>query len=132
MTTAKVIEIFCFLDEFCKYFEPELQKRTIPVSGKRHWNRPGRMSDSEIRNNPIKYTLKIPSYDIPTSFLTDQLFGVNCAHLWYLLCLFLLMAICYPLFCLADKSLYIHIALFFDISWYKLFRHISYTNSRYS
>ena len=48
MTTANVIEIFCFLDEFCKYFEPELQKRTISVSGKHHRNRPGRMSDSEI------------------------------------------------------------------------------------
>ena len=48
MTTANVIEIFCFLDEFCKYFEPELKKRTLSTSGKRHRNRPGRMSDSEI------------------------------------------------------------------------------------
>ena len=48
MTTANVIEIFCFLDEFCKFFEPELKKRTISTSGKRHRNRPGRMSDSEI------------------------------------------------------------------------------------
>ena len=29
MTTANIIEIFCFLDEFCKYFEPELKKRAI-------------------------------------------------------------------------------------------------------
>ena len=48
MTIANVIEIFCFLDEFCKYFEPELKKRTLSTSGKRHRNRPGRMSDSEI------------------------------------------------------------------------------------
>ena len=48
MTTANIIEIFCFLDEFCKYFEPELKKRAISTSGKLHWNRPGRMSDSEI------------------------------------------------------------------------------------
>ena len=48
MTTANVIEIFCFLDEFCKYFEPELKKRTLSTSGKRHRNRSGRMSDSEI------------------------------------------------------------------------------------
>lgn len=48
MTTANVIEISCFLDKFCKYFEPELKKRTLSTSGKRHRNRPGRMSDSEI------------------------------------------------------------------------------------
>ena len=48
MTTANIIEIFCILDEFCKYFEPELQKHTLSVSGRRHRNRPGRMSDSEI------------------------------------------------------------------------------------
>ena len=48
MTTANIIEIFCFLDEFCKYFEPELKKRAISTSGKLHRNRPGRMSDSEI------------------------------------------------------------------------------------
>ena len=29
MTTSNIIEIFCFLDEFCKYFEPELKKRAI-------------------------------------------------------------------------------------------------------
>lgn len=48
MTTANIIEIFCFLDEFCKYFEPELKKRAISTSGKLHRNRLGRMSDSEI------------------------------------------------------------------------------------
>jgi hypothetical protein len=48
MTTANIIEIFCFLDEFCKYFEPELKKRAISTSRKLHRNRPGRMSDSEI------------------------------------------------------------------------------------
>ena len=29
MTTANLIEIFCFLDEFCKYFAPELKKHTL-------------------------------------------------------------------------------------------------------
>ena len=48
MTTANVIEIFCFLDEFCKYFEPELKKRALSASEKRRRHRPGRMSDSEI------------------------------------------------------------------------------------
>lgn len=49
MTDANLIEIFCIFDEFCKYFSPELKKRTLDTSGKRHRNRPCRMSDSEVR-----------------------------------------------------------------------------------
>ena len=48
MTDANLIEIFCILDEFCKYFAPELKKRTLDTSGKRRRNRPCRMSDSEV------------------------------------------------------------------------------------
>lgn len=48
MTDANLIEIFCILDEFCKYFAPELKKRTLDTSGKRRRNRPCRMSDSEM------------------------------------------------------------------------------------
>lgn len=48
MTDANLIEIFCIFDEFCKYFAPELKKHTLKVPGKRHRNRPSRMSDSEI------------------------------------------------------------------------------------
>ena len=48
MTSANLIEIFCILDEFCKYFEPELRRHTLETPGKRHRNRPCRMSDSEI------------------------------------------------------------------------------------
>ena len=33
MLNANVIGISCFLDEFCKYFETELQKRAISTSG---------------------------------------------------------------------------------------------------
>lgn len=48
MTTANLIEIFCILDEFCKYFAPELKKYTLGAPDKRHRNRPSRMSDSEV------------------------------------------------------------------------------------
>ena len=48
MTDANLIEIFCILDEFCKYLEPELKKHTIDIPGKVRRNRPPRMSDSEI------------------------------------------------------------------------------------
>ena len=48
MTGANLIEIFCILDEFCKYFTPELRKHTLDTCGKRRRNRPCRMSDSEV------------------------------------------------------------------------------------
>ena len=48
MDTANLVEIFCIFDEFCKYFEIELKKHVIEDSNKRHRNRKGRMSDSEI------------------------------------------------------------------------------------
>ena len=48
MTSTDLIEIFCILDEFCKYFEPELRRHTLEPPGKRHRDRPCRMSDSEI------------------------------------------------------------------------------------
>lgn len=48
MTTVNLIEIFCILDDFCKYFEPELKKRMVSTDGKRHRHRSCRMSDSEV------------------------------------------------------------------------------------
>ena len=48
MTDANLIEIFCILDEFCKYFTPELKKHTLDTGNKRRRNRPCRMSDSEV------------------------------------------------------------------------------------
>ena len=47
MTDANSIEIFSILDEFCKYFAPELGKHTLDTSGKRRRNRLCLMSDSE-------------------------------------------------------------------------------------
>lgn len=58
-----------------------------------------------LYNDPLKWMLKIPGYERPASFLMDQLLGVNCAHLWYLL---ILMVVCYPLFCWAGKALWKH------------------------
>ena len=48
MDTANLVEFFCIFDEFCKYFNIELKKHVIEDSNKRHRNRKGRMSDSEI------------------------------------------------------------------------------------
>lgn len=48
MATLNLIEIWCILDEFCKYFAPELKKHQISVPGKRHRNCSSRLSDSEV------------------------------------------------------------------------------------
>ena len=48
MTEVKLIEIFCILDEFCKYLAPELKKHALATRGKRRRNRPCLMSDSEV------------------------------------------------------------------------------------
>ena len=46
-TEAKITEIFCLADDFCKVFNRELQTRQLQ-DGKPHRNKPGRLSDSEV------------------------------------------------------------------------------------
>ena len=52
ITTDKVTEIFCILDEFCKNLDTELTKNLyiVPIDEgyKRMWNRKEQMSKSEI------------------------------------------------------------------------------------
>lgn len=48
MTDANLIEIFCILDEFCKYLVTELKKHTSNISDKCRRNRPCLMSDREV------------------------------------------------------------------------------------
>ena len=48
MTDTKLVEIFCILDEFCKYFTPELKKHQLSAPEKCHRNRKCRLSDSEM------------------------------------------------------------------------------------
>ena len=47
---CKIAEIFCIADDFCKEFEKNSQKYYLQTSpdGKKHRNRKGVMSDSEI------------------------------------------------------------------------------------
>lgn len=65
-----------------------------------------------LYNNPLKVILGIPGYENPIIFMKEQLLGMNCAHLWYLPCLFLLMMICYPIFVCAGKSSWKHVIIF--------------------
>lgn len=65
-----------------------------------------------LYNNPLKCLLGIPGYENPIVFMGEQMLGMNCAHLWYLPCLFMLMMICYPIFVWAGKSTWKHVLIF--------------------
>lgn len=77
-----------------------------------------------VYNNPLKYFLGIPGYENPKTFIPEQLLGTNCAHLWYLPCLFMLMLIGYPLFCWAGKALWKQLLIF------TLFLAVNYFSNR--
>ena len=46
-TEAKITEIFCLADDFCKVFNQELGTRQLQ-DARPHRNKPGRLSDSEV------------------------------------------------------------------------------------
>ena len=48
MASANLIESFCILDEFYKYFAHELKKHMVDVPDKRRRNRSSRLSVSEV------------------------------------------------------------------------------------
>ena len=48
MTTANLIEIFCILDEFCKFFDAMMEKYTIKEAKKRNYHRDSTLSKSEV------------------------------------------------------------------------------------
>ena len=47
ITEDRITEIFCLADDFCKYFSSELKKHQLS-DGKKHRNKPGRLSDAEV------------------------------------------------------------------------------------
>ena len=51
----KVTEIFCAVDEFCKYFTPELKKHQLPEPGRCHRNRKSNLSDSEVMSILVSF-----------------------------------------------------------------------------
>lgn len=61
MTGTNLIEIFCILDEFCKFFAPEVKKHWIDVPEQCRRNRPCVMSDSEIMTI-LNYVSSVPLY----------------------------------------------------------------------
>lgn len=59
ITTDKITEIFCTIDEFCKKFDEEIKKNPVSelpsADGKRRRNRKGQMSESEIMTIMVCY-----------------------------------------------------------------------------
>ena len=72
ITTDKVTEIFCIIDEFSKYLDEELRKNLFLPSkslfGKRTRKRNGQLSESEVMTIMICYHLVI----LPTSSTTTS------------------------------------------------------------
>ena len=48
ITTDKVIEVFCIVDDFCKEYEKEIQNHQLLAGNVKKRNRQTRMSQSEI------------------------------------------------------------------------------------
>ena len=48
ITEDKITEIFCMLDDFCRFFDAQMQKYTLAESHKRKYHREPRMSKAEV------------------------------------------------------------------------------------
>ena len=48
LTDDKVTELFCMADDFCKFFDSQMEKYSVRNSQKRRYHRSGRMSKSEV------------------------------------------------------------------------------------
>ena len=49
LSESKITEIYCMADDFCKFFNETVKKHTFQVSdGKRHRDKPNRLSDAEV------------------------------------------------------------------------------------
>ncbi|RXG21709.1 hypothetical protein DSL99_4033, partial [Leeuwenhoekiella marinoflava] len=56
ISTTKITEIFCSIDDFCKVFEPALKQRTL-TRGENKRNRTFKMSTSEILTITVVFHL---------------------------------------------------------------------------
>ena len=83
MTDANIIEIFCILDEFCKYFAPELKKHTLDICGKRRRNRPCLMSDSEVMTILVLFHILRTE---TSSLSTSVMYATTCARSFHTAC----------------------------------------------
>ena len=49
LSDGKITEIFCMADDFCQFFNETVKKHTLEENdGKKHRNKPNKLSDAEI------------------------------------------------------------------------------------
>ena len=49
LSDGKITEIFCMADDFCKFFNETVKRHTLEENdGKKHRNKPNKLSDAEI------------------------------------------------------------------------------------
>ena len=47
LSTDKITEIYCMADDFCKIFDETVKRHSVS-DGKKHRNKPNRLSDAEV------------------------------------------------------------------------------------
>lgn len=78
LSDGKITEIFCMADDFCKYFNETVKKHTLE-DGKKHRNKPNRLSDAEIIT--ILVIFHMGGYKCLKHFYINHICK-NCTHLF--------------------------------------------------
>ena len=100
-TEAKITEIFCLADDFCKVFNQELRTRQLQ-DGRPHRNKPGRLSDSEVMTIIIIFHSN--GFRCLKHFYKEYV----CVHLRHLFP----EVVTYNRFVELQKSIFLHLAVF--------------------
>ena len=60
ITEDKITEIFCIVDDFCKFYDALMAKYTFKALKKRNYHRAGRMSKSEVHADLPEHRHALP------------------------------------------------------------------------
>jgi hypothetical protein len=78
ITEDKITEIFCIVDDFCKFYDALMAKYTFKALKKRNYHRAGRMSKAEVMM--IMILFHSSGYRCLKHFYTDKI----CKHMRHL------------------------------------------------
>ena len=112
ITDDKITHIFCLADDFCKYFSSELKKHQLS-DGKKHRNKPGRLSDAEVITILILFHSK--GFRCLKHFYTQYV----CKHLLHLFP----KTVSYNRFVELQKSVLLSLTVFIKEVFWGLYRH---------
>ena len=112
ITDDKITHIFCLADDFCKYFSSELKKHQLS-DGKKHRNKPGRLSDAEVITILILFHSK--GFRCLRHFYTQYV----CKHLLHLFP----KTVSYNRFVELQKSVLLSLTVFIKEVFWGLYRH---------